>query len=147
MPRQKDVCIIPDPVEKEHTGRHFTVAVLVVWEGKVLLDFRRSTLRGVPYRLDSHIRLASPYIPQHEASGEERWLLHLYRPRSLSLIVSSRPFSRVWSAVRSPTKPLSRASSTALSTRPCSSRCSTARGDSSRYLSTRRASSCSSPSV
>ena len=41
MPRPKDACKIPDPVEKEHTGSHFTVAVFVVWEGKVLLHFHR----------------------------------------------------------------------------------------------------------
>ncbi len=41
MPRPKGACIIPGPVEKEHTSRRFTVAVFVVWEGKVLLHFHR----------------------------------------------------------------------------------------------------------
>ena len=30
-----------EKVEAEHTGRHFTVAVFVVWEGKVLLHLHR----------------------------------------------------------------------------------------------------------
>ena len=31
----------PEKVEAEYTGRHFTVAVFVVWEGKVLLHLHR----------------------------------------------------------------------------------------------------------
>ena len=29
--------LYPAPVEAEHSGRHFTVAVFVVWRGKVML--------------------------------------------------------------------------------------------------------------
>ena len=35
-------------MEKEHSGRHFTVAVFVVWEGKVLLHFHRKLGMWLP---------------------------------------------------------------------------------------------------
>jgi ADP-ribose pyrophosphatase YjhB (NUDIX family) len=35
-------------VEEEHSGRHFTVAVFVVWEGKVLLHFHRKLNMWLP---------------------------------------------------------------------------------------------------
>jgi 8-oxo-dGTP pyrophosphatase MutT (NUDIX family) len=35
-------------VNKEHSGRHFTVAVFVVWEGKVLLHLHRKLAMWLP---------------------------------------------------------------------------------------------------
>ncbi len=35
-------------MEKEHSGRHFTVAVFVVWEGKVLLHLHRKLGMWLP---------------------------------------------------------------------------------------------------
>ena len=35
-------------MSSEHTGRHFTVAVFVVWEGKVLLHFHRKLRMWLP---------------------------------------------------------------------------------------------------
>ena len=35
-------------MSSEHTGRHFTVAVFVVWEGKVLLHFHRKLGMWLP---------------------------------------------------------------------------------------------------
>jgi hypothetical protein len=73
MPRPKDACIIPGPVEKEHTGRHYTVAVFVVWEGKVLLHFHRKLGIWLPplYASRSSLSIRLPHRvskPVHTAT-------------------------------------------------------------------------------
>jgi len=40
--------LYPETVEAECTGRHFTVAVFVSWEGKVLLHFHRKLGMWLP---------------------------------------------------------------------------------------------------
>ena len=40
--------LYPAPVEAEHSGRHFTVAVFVVWRGKVLLHLHRKLGMWLP---------------------------------------------------------------------------------------------------
>ena len=64
MPRPKDACKIPDPVEKEHAGRHFTAAVFVVWEGKVLLHFHRKLGIWLPLLYASQSSLSIRFADQ-----------------------------------------------------------------------------------
>ena len=48
MPYPTDGLVYPEPLSGEQTGRHFTVAVFVVWEGKVLLHFHRKLGMWLP---------------------------------------------------------------------------------------------------
>ncbi|MDP8926056.1 MAG: hypothetical protein M3M97_03910 [Actinomycetota bacterium] len=51
-------------MEKEHTGRHFTVAVCVEWEGKVLLRFHRKLGIWLPPLYASRSSLSIRLAPQ-----------------------------------------------------------------------------------